>query len=160
MLNLATEEQAEEIYKHFYNNRTWFPHIRKDYVFRNVKAGNVVYHDGVIIIFKRYTRKQALGSTLDGVATIQAQKDDVMLHQILNTSEGSGKASDVIEKFFVFVESPRIWLSVRADNARACSFYRRVGMQEVGKTSWKKGTMKGKVFLKEEISHLDFLGTK
>ena len=157
MLERANIDQLDEIYKHFSKRKDWFPHIRKDYVQRNIKSGNVIYHNGIIIIYKVYKRKQRLGSARfkeGGVPT--AKKSDVILHQILNTSEGSGSASKVLVEFFREMNSD-VWLSVRADNERACSFYEKVGMKWVGVTSWKKGTMPGRIYFIKNLKALDTL---
>jgi hypothetical protein len=76
-----------------------------------------------------------------------------MLHQILNAEKGSGKAVPVIQQFFDEVAT-NVWLTVRADNDRACAFYRKVGFDEVGETSWMKGKLLGRVFFhKKEVLH-------
>lgn len=141
MLTHATVDQVDEIYRHFYNNKTWFPHIRKDYIKRQVERGCCVYHDGIIITYNKYKRKQRLGSE-------HANKGDIILHQILNSKEGSGNAGIVLDQFFKMVEAP-VWLTVRAENIRAIQFYEKHKMKSMGAISWLKGQMKGIVFLKE-----------
>lgn len=141
-LNRASIDQLGEIYGHFYNCREWFPHIRKDYVERNIKAQNVIYDNGVIIIYNQYQRRQRIG-------TVEAIRGDYILHQILNPFRDSGKpsvASEILQKFCDECAS-NVYLSVRADNTRAASFYTKNGFRLVGKTSWMNGTLPGLVFL-------------
>lgn len=135
----AIIEQSDEIYKHFYDRRDWFPHIRKDYIQRMIVANKVIYDDSVIITYNQYTRKQKIG-------TVQASKGDFILHQILNVNPGTGNASQVLCKFFQYCNSP-VWLSVRADNHRAINFYLKNKMIQVGEVSWMNGQLKGLVFL-------------
>lgn len=135
----ATIEQADEIYSHFYKNKTWFPHIRKDYLKRMINSGTVVYQDGIIIVYKRYKRKNRITPL-----TI-ASKGDIMLHQILNCEQGSGKAHEILNEFFQYVNSP-VWLTVREDNEVAVKFYLRNGFQLVDTTSWLDNTIPGLVF--------------
>lgn len=141
-LSRASIDQLDEIYNHFYKCREWFPHIRKDYVERNISAGNVIYDSGVIIIFNQYKRRQRIGD-------IEAQKGDFILHQILNAFRDSGQsscASEIIKRFCVEC-SGDVYLSVRADNDRATKFYSKNGFEMVSKTSWMNGTLPGLVFL-------------
>lgn len=140
MLKHATSKQSKQIYSHFRDNKDWFPHIRKDYIERMIRSGNVIFHDGVIIIYKRYQRRNFIGTV-----KAPAEKGDVMLHQILNTKPGSGKAGAVLQRFFKEVKSP-VWLTVRTANKHAISFYGRNKMKKVGTTSWLGGKMPGVVF--------------
>jgi len=144
-LNRASLDQLDEIYNHFYNCREWFPHIRKDYVERNITAKKVVYDSGVIIIFNQYQRRQRIG-------TVEAQRGDFILHQILNPHRNSGQpscASDILQRF-CFECAADVWLSVRADNDRAAKFYSKNGFTLAGTTSWMSGTLPGLVFLHEQ----------
>ncbi len=141
-LNRASLDQLDEIYNHFYNCREWFPHIRKDYVERNITANKVVYDTGVIIIFNQYQRRQKIGE-------IVAQRGDFILHQILNPNRDSNQpscASDILQRFCVECAAD-VYLSVRADNSRAAKFYSKNGFDMVGRTSWMNGTLPGLVFL-------------
>lgn len=140
MLTHATVDQVDEIYRHFYNNKTWFPHVRKDYIQRQVERGCCVYHNGIIITYNKYKRKQKVGSE-------QANKGDIMLHQILNSKEGSGNAGIVLEQFFQMVCAP-VWLTVRVENTRATKFYEKHQMRSMGPITWMKGQLLGIVFLR------------
>jgi hypothetical protein len=140
MLKHATKKQSKEVYSHFRENKAWFPHIRKDYLERMIAAGNVVYQDGVVIIYKQYQRQNRIGTSKTA-----AQKGDVMLHQILNAKPGSGKAHKILKTFFKMMSAP-VWLTVRKCNSHAIKFYLKNGMKQVGTTSWMSGAMPGLVF--------------
>lgn len=142
-LKHATPKHLDEIYSHFYDCRELFPHIRKDYIARNLEAGNVVYADGIIIIYARYKRKTKLG-------TATAQAGDIILHQILNPNRGDGtdRAFKVLEGFFSHVNS-HVWLTVRSANTRAIKFYKRNKFVKVGTISWMGGELPGTVFKHE-----------
>ncbi len=140
MLKYATKKQSKEIYAHFRGNKAWFPHIRKDYLERMIAAENVIYQDGIVIIYKRYQRKNKVGTS-----KTTAQKDDVMLHQILNVRPGSGKAHKILQTFFKMMNAP-VWLTVRKSNSHAIKFYLKNGMKKVGITAWLNGSMPGLVF--------------
>lgn len=140
-LNRASQDQVNEIYGHFYKCREWFPHIRRDYVERNVLAGNVIYDSGVIIVFNEYKRRQRLGSA-------EAQRGDFILHQILNPHRDTpgSNASEIIQKFCAECRAD-VYLSVREDNKRAIQFYCKNGFEVVSKTSWMNGQLPGLVFI-------------
>ena len=140
MLTHATRKQSKEIYHHFRDHREWFPHIRKDYLERMIAAGNVIFQDGVIIIYKQYQRRNKIGTT-----KTTAEKGDVMLHQILNVKPGSGRAHKILKTFFAAMKSP-VWLTVRKSNSHAIKFYIKNGMKRVGTTAWMSGSMPGVVF--------------
>jgi hypothetical protein len=140
MLTHATKNQSKQIYQHFRDQREWFPHIRKDYLERMIAANNVIFQDGVIIIYKQYQRRNQIGN-----AKIAAEKGDVMLHQILNTKPRSGRAHKVLKTFFKMMNAP-VWLTVRKSNTHAIKFYLKNGMKKIGTTAWMGGSMPGVVF--------------
>lgn len=146
-LTKATPEQIDEVYDHFYRCREWFPHIRKDYVARNVKAGKVVYDSGIIIIFNRYQRRQKIGN-------VEAKKGDIILHQILNPYRqkldfDKSIPSRILNQFCEEMAAD-VYLSVRADNDRAIRFYEKNGFERVSETSWMNGKLPGLVFVKRK----------
>ena len=128
----------------------------------NIDIGSSVGNqDGVVIIFGKYKRRGKLG-------TSQYNKDDVIIHQILNTQKGSGKAKKVINEYFAAYQEDvdkrwgkkyptntftdyglvvgKIILSVRSANSRARRFYKKMGMSVIGNISWSKGTIGGKIY--------------
>ena len=142
MLARASLDDASAILRAFTARRDIFPHIRADYVRRMVAAGTVIYDRGVIIVYHQYRRSGRVGTVLIPAGA-------VMLHQILNTYTHPSAAKPVIAEFFA--EFPLVFLSVRAENARARAFYVSNGMREVGTVVWKNGTLPGVVYQKGEL---------
>lgn len=140
-MNHATIDQLEEIYEVFRQHVEYFPHVRKDYLRRTIEAGKCIYEDGVVITYNIYSRKQRVGDFL-------AEKGDCILHQIANKYPGSGKAKQVIERFFEYVDTDVV-LSVRKENPAANKFYQKLGFKKVSDITWAKGKLQGNVYLME-----------
>jgi hypothetical protein len=111
-----------------------------------VGAGTVVYHNGIIIVYARYQRKQALGNC-------QAAKGSIILHKILNptrvTDTKKGRAAAVLKMFFEHVGAS-VWLTVRSNNKRAIAFYKKSGFKKAGNIAWMGGELPGTVFKYEQ----------
>ena len=129
-------ERVKEI---FYLHKKWFPHIRTDYMKRMIAKNNLILDNDVVITYNFYKRKQRIGNVI-------AQQGDCILHQIA-AKYHNGSASQVLQKFFEFVNPRRVFLSVRSDNEVAKKFYLKNNMKLVGTTSWAKGTLPGDVYL-------------
>lgn len=140
-MRFATAADHPEIMEIFAKHRDVFPHVRNDYVDRMIRKGSVVFDHGVVIAFTIYKRRQPIG--IDGVI---ARKGDCILHQIVVDELGSGIATEVFDSFLEYVDT-NVYLTVRANNRRAIKFYRREGMQEIGKISWSEGKIHGLIFL-------------
>ena len=138
-MNHAKEIDFESVKEIFYQHKTWFPHIRTDYMKRQIAQGNLIYDNDVVITYKFYKRKQRIGEVI-------AQQGDCILHQIA-AKYHNGSASQALQKFFEFVDPRRVYLSVRSDNEVAKKFYLKNNMKLVGTTSWAKGTLPGDVYL-------------
>ena len=146
MLTHASPEQYKEIYAEFYKRRDVFPHIRADYIQRTVESGHCVWEKGVIITYQQYKKDVKLGN-------VTIPKGSVMLHQILNTQQFSGAGREIFDKFFTDVVTSLqgdLYLSVRADNKIARSFYKKVGMIQVGEVHWQMQgqALPGVIYLK------------
>ena len=145
----AKETDLDVIMDIFKKNREWFPHVRKFHINTRIGRKQVILEDGVVITYHYYTRNQPL-SKLDkdgnelGPSVI-AEKGDCILHQIVTNEKG--KASIVLQKFFDYVKSKRVYLSVRSNNDVAIKFYLKNGMKLVGHTHWSDGKMPGDIFL-------------
>ena len=145
----AKESDLDVIMNIFKKNREWFPHVRKFHINTRIGRKQVILEDGVVITYHYYTRNQPL-SKLDkdgnelGPSVI-AEKGDYILHQIVTNEKG--KASIVLQKFFDYVKSKRVYLSVRSNNEIAIKFYLKNGMKLVGHTHWSDGKMPGDIFL-------------
>ena len=138
-MNHAKEIDFESVKEIFYQHKKWFPHIRTDYMKRQIAQGNLIYDNDVVITYKFYKRKQRIGEII-------AQQGDCILHQIA-AKHKNGSASTALQKFFEFVKPRRVFLSVRGDNEIAKKFYIKNNMKLVGSTTWAKGTLPGEVYL-------------
>ena len=138
-MNHAKETDFEAVKEIFYQHKEWFPHIRTDYMKRQIAQGNLIYDNDVVITYKFYKRKQKIGEII-------AQQGDCILHQIA-AKHKNGSASKALQKFFEFVKPRRVFLSVRGDNEIAKKFYIKNNMKLVGSTTWAKGTLPGEVYL-------------
>ena len=138
-MNHAKETDFESVKEIFYQHKEWFPHIRTDYMKREIAKGNLIYDNDVVITYKFYKRKQRIGEVL-------AQQGDCVLHQIA-AKHKNGSASQALQNFFEFVNPRRVFLSVRSDNEIAKKFYLKNNMKLVGSTTWAKGTLPGEVYL-------------
>ena len=116
-------------------------HIRTDYMKRMIAKDNLILDNDVVITYNFYKRKQRIGNVI-------AQQGDCILHQIA-AKYHNGSASQVLQKFFEFVNPRRVFLSVRSDNEIAKKFYLKNNMKLVGTTSWARGTLPGDVYLYE-----------
>lgn len=138
----ATISDLKEIYRHFQSRKDVFPHVRQDTLRRMIEAGQVVWQDGVVITYQQYKKRTRVGG-------VQIPAGSIMLHQILNTQQFSGAGGRVFERFAEEIVKPSggdLYLSVRKQNAVACSFYERHGMAVVGRVSWSGGTLPGLVY--------------
>jgi len=140
-MRLANKKDYEQIKQIFYKHKKWFPHVRTDYMRRMIATNRLIFENEVIITFHHAKRKQTIGD-------VHVRKDDTVLHQIASKNSGGGK---MIERFFKWC--PRdVFLSVRSDNIKACSFYDKIGMKLVGTHNWAKGTLPGKVYVKRKFN--------
>jgi len=141
-MNYAKLYDLKEIYGHFQNRKDVFPHVRQDKLRRMIEAGEVVWQDGVVVTCQQYKKKTRVGE-------VDIPKGSIMLHQILNSQQFSGKGGEVFERFVEEIVKPSggdLYLSARKENAVACAFYRRHGMKVVGKVAWSGGTIPGLVY--------------
>ena len=128
----AKENDFDAVKDIFYQHKEWFPHIRTDYMRREIAAGHLILDNDVIITYNYYKRKQKIGD-------VQAQQGDCVLHQI--AAKNKGTASQVLQRFFKWTNR-RVFLSVRSDNIIAKKFYKKNNMKIVGQTSWAKDGVK------------------
>ena len=139
---LAQQQDFEKVKEIFYQHKQWFPHVRTDYMRREIDKGHIVLDREVIITYNFYKKKQSIGNVL-------AQQGDCILHQIAAKNK-DGSASEVLQRFFKWTER-RVFLSVRSDNLIAKKFYEKNNMKLIGKTSWARGTLPGDVYLYDAL---------
>ena len=151
----AKENDFDVVKDIFYQHKEWFPHIRTDYMRREIAAGHLILDNDVVITYNFYKRNYKLDKSSMGDISqkIIMQANDCILHQIA-AKHRNGSASDALQRFFNWT-GRRVWLSVRSDNAVAKSFYERNGMKLVGKTSWTKDGVKnalpGVIYLYDKV---------
>lgn len=134
-------ENHEYVCGVFKKHKSIFPHIRQDYIFNMLKSKKCWSKNGIIIMFNQYKRNNKIGN-------ITAPIGSFTIKQIVNESIGNGNAAIELEDFVKFCNSD-IYLSVRKDNTRAISFYKKYGFTEVGLIAWKNGTIPGLVFIRK-----------
>ena len=141
-MNHAKETDFEAVKEIFYQHKEWFPHIRTDYMKREIAKGNLIYDNDVVITYNFYKRNYKLDKSSMGDVSqkIIMQANDCILHQIA-AKHKNGSASEALQRFFKWT-GRRVWLSVRSDNPVAKAFYERNDMKLVGKTSWTKDGVK------------------
>ena len=148
-MNHAKETDFEAVKEIFYQHKKWFPHIRTDYMKRQIAQGNLIYDNDVVITYKFYKRKQKIGDVL-------AQQGDCVLHQIAAKNR-NGSASRALQNFFKWTNR-RVFLSVRSDNIIAKKFYEKNGMDLIGFTSWSLGGVKnalsGDVYMYDNVKEV------
>ena len=69
---------------------------------------------------------------------------------MISNERGKGHATKIFEEFFKMIDT-NLYLSVRTTNHKAIGFYNKMGMRQVGKTSWSNDTMKGLIYYKESV---------
>lgn len=136
----------EEVKNIFYQYRDIFPHIRTDYLTRQIVGGHCIFKDGIVITYNFYKRPQQIGTVLAG-------KFNCILHQIVKDTNKYTSASSVLKEFFEYVKTD-VWLSVRRDNIVAKKFYEKNGMKLVGECSWADETLPGDVYLYQRTRSL------
>jgi hypothetical protein len=143
-MRLAKLSELKTIYSLFASHREIFPHVRQDYLRRRIENKQCINEDGVVITFGRYRKRTRVGD-LDIPSTA------IMLHQIINREQSNGAGGRVFDRFFEEIVMPSggdLYLTVRAENTVARSFYERHGMKIVGKVAWSGGTIPGFVYRK------------
>ncbi len=81
---------------------------------------------------------------------VYAEKGEGIIHQMISKERVKDNATKVFEEFFKMIDT-NLYLSVRTSNDKAIGFYNKMGMRQVGKTSWGNNTMKGLIYYKESI---------
>ena len=141
-MNFAKKEDFETVKQIFYQHKKWFPHVRTDYIRQMIEMKRFIYQDGIIITFHHAKRRQSVGK-------IPINKGDTVLHQIANKEPGNGNGKKMLLKFFDWCPKD-IYLSVKANNSKACRFYDNVGMKDVGVHNWANDKVKGRVYVKRK----------
>jgi len=138
MIQHATEFDKPQILSLFKQHKAVFPYLRADYLTRKIAAGSVIWDSEVVMIYNHCKVNRSLSG-------IKIHRGDIMLSEMATKTPGSGRAGVVLQQFFEEHQTP-IWLTVRADNGRACAFYENHNMHRVGAISWVNGTIPGYIY--------------
>jgi len=137
-MNKATLKDFDRIWSIFKKYKNVFPHIRTDYLKRQIKNRNVIFENNVVLVTSKYKRKVNLGNrTFD--------KNTIIIHQIVNDDVGNGCSSVLIKKFLNEVRN-KIILTVRKSNKIARRFYEKNNFKEVGKIFWSNNQIEGVIY--------------
>lgn len=113
--------------------------------------GGVILQNGVVITFSRYKSNGRLSKN----ATSYKKKGDFILHQIASDRSKKGNSKKVLDEFVKYcndkslLHAENLFLTVRAENQKAVSFYERYGFVKDSDIHWnskKEGLIKGIVF--------------
>jgi len=139
-LQKATLTQSAVVWDIFKKHRSIFPHIRTDYLKRQLSKNNVIFDKGVVIVNNEYQRKVKLNKKV-------FEKGTYIIHQIVNSVRGNGNATKVLKKFLNSLTNVRrCILTVRKSNIVARKFYERMGFKQVDTISWSNKTIKGIIY--------------
>ena len=139
-MKFATLSQSNIVWDIFKKHRPIFPHIRTDYLKRQICRKNVIFDEGVVIVNNEYKRKVKLNKKV-------FEKGTYIIHQIVNSVQGNGKASKVLNKFLNSLTNVRkCILTVRKSNLTARKFYEKNGFKKVDTISWSNKTIAGIVY--------------
>jgi len=139
-MKLATLAQSTVVWDIFKKHRSIFPHIRTDYLKRQIVVKNVIFDEGVLIVKNEYKRKVKLNKKV-------FEKGTYIIHQIVNSVRGNGKATKVLKKFLNSLTNVRrCILTVRKSNLVARKFYEKMGFKQVDTISWSNKTIKGIIY--------------
>lgn len=153
MMQLATGENQTDILTVFRQHKTVFPYLRVDYLNRKIAAGSVIWDGKIVIIYQLCKVNRTLGG-VNGKGSVDIRKGDIMLSEMASKYPGSPDAGAVFQQFLKEFQTT-IWLTVRADNKRACAFYKNHGVLPVGSIAWSKGTIPGFIYSRPCRSPLD-----
>ena len=138
VMQYATLKNFDEIYSVFKENRKIFPHIRTDYLKRQIKRNNVIFDSGVILIKGVYKKTVHLGNQT-------YQKGTNIIHQIVNSEKGNGNATKVLKNFLNTLND-KVVLTVRKSNEVARNFYEKNDFKQTGLINWSNNKIKGVIY--------------
>ena len=141
-------ETYYKIFHIFYKYHDIFPYMRKDYLEEYLDKKQVIYDSGVVIVYHKYQVTKKYGD-------YKVHKGDIIIKDMVKEYDDAD-TKEVINRFFDYVDT-NVWCTVRSDNIRACKFYEKVGMERVADIDWKKGELKGYVYLRKKYSLETFM---
>ena len=136
----ATLQDKADVWDIFKKHRDIFPHLRTDYLKRQIVVDNVIFDEGVVIVNNEYKRQVKLNNKV-------FKKGTYIIHQIVNSVRGNGNATKVLKKFLnSLINVQSCILTVRKSNMVARKFYERMGFKKVDTISWSNKTIKGIIY--------------
>lgn len=88
-LNIATIEDLELIYKSL---KMQIEYVRKDTLRKQIQNQNIILHNKVIIIFRKYKKRVWLNN-------IYAPKDSYIIYHLINLNDSNKMAYNVLSQF-------------------------------------------------------------
>ena len=141
-MNYVTPKDFKEVWAVFEQNKEWFPHVRTSHIKNRLDWGQIIFQDGVVLTQQLYQQSRLIGRFTD----VRVESGSYLIHQIINSEKGNGKAEKVIKEYFDHVKQ-NVYLTVRSDNKPANAFYSKVGMSKCGYINWgKEQKIKGNVW--------------
>ena len=139
-MKVATLQDKAVVWNIFKKHRNIFPHLRTDYLKRQIVVDNVIFDKGVVIVNNEYKRQVKLNNKV-------FEKGTYIIHQIVNAVRGNGNATKVLKKFLNSLTNARSCiLTVRKSNLVARKFYEKMGFKKVDTISWSNKTIKGIIY--------------
>ena len=102
----------------------------------------IIFKNGVVLTWKKYKVNPTK------YAKYNFQKGDIKINQLVNKTQGNGKAKKIFLKFLKKHKKINLLLDVRTNNKRAIKFYEKNGFKKVGKT--KFGDLTGIIMKKNK----------
>tara|TARA_E500000178_G_C16774259_1_gene640628 strand:+ start:333 stop:791 length:459 start_codon:yes stop_codon:yes gene_type:complete len=148
-MRTATLSDLNEICRIKNLHGKWFAHLRNDKIKQRIIDKQVIFQDGVVIIFSIATKMYA---KIGRDTSVNIPRGATVLHNIFKDKTASAKE---LMKEFLKSQQRDIYLSVRKDNILAINFYVKMGFDRVGYHNWKDGELKGSVYCWRKGGKLD-----
>ena len=118
----------------------WLGHLREDKIEQRIKDGQVIFQDGVVIIYSIAQKFRKIGRN----TAINIPKGATILHNLFKDKKA--RARELMEEF-IKTQKEDIYLSVRKDNVLAINGYVKLGFERIGYQWWKDGELEGAVYV-------------
>ena len=139
-MRLATLSDLNEIIRIRNLHRKVLPHLRNDKIKERINDRQVIFQDGVVIIFSIADKMRKIGDD----TSIYVSKGSTILHQVFK--DNNVVAGGIIKQFLVS-QPDDVYCSVRNDNVLAINRYEKLGLERIGHIKWKNGELDGSVYV-------------
>ena len=147
-MRYATLTDLNEICRIKNLHTKWLGHLRNDKIEQRIKNRQVIFQDGVVIIFSVASKMKKIGKD----TSVNVPQGATIIHNIFKDKTASAKE---LMKEFLKSQQRDIYLSVRKDNILAINAYVKYGFERVGYHNWKDGELKGSVYCWRKGGKLD-----